>query len=247
MNEAQQILFEKYIKGELDSAEKASFESRLNSESGLKEDFELFKKMNAFTAEKSKNTKALHVLQEVHSAETQNIEDNIASSVKNEMRFNFKRFLIIAAVLSGIAFFAYQKIIKVSDESVLYAEIMEDYYELPANKGTRSLGAGATKLDSAVYYFDVRDFDKSQQMFENLDATVEERAFYLSHIYFLQQDYKQCVSWIDGLPPGVITEDLIELKVYSYLLMGKEIEAQQAYDTLYDDTKNELKGLFTDS
>lgn len=244
MNEAHQILFEKYISGRLNEAETTDFEARLNSDPSFKEDYELFQTMDAHSSEKSRNKSALDALNEVHEEETDNLHDNIASAVKTQKGFNFKLYLIILAVLGAIAFFAYKKLMKTSGESVLYAEIMENHYELPANRGTRSLSPNSTKLDSAVYYFDLRDFDTSQQLFEDLDATFKERIFYLSHIHFLKQDYKACIRWIDGQIPSFITDDLIELKVYCYLLMGKEDEAQKTVSELPEIKRNKLNNFF---
>lgn len=244
MNEAQQILFEKYLNGELNSEETAAFEARLKSEDKLKEDFGLFQSMNAFTDEKAKNKNALDALKEVHTTETNTVHENIVTSVKSQKRFNIKRFAIIALVLSAIAFILYQKMIKSVGQGNLYAEIMENHYDLPPNQGTRSLSPNSTKLDSAIHYFDVRDFEKSRETFQIFDNNDEEKQYYLAHIYFLEQEYKQCINWFDQIGENVVTEELIDIKIYCYLLTGQDEEARKLYELLSPSNKNKIKVLF---
>ena len=67
-------------------------------------------------------------------------------------------------------------------------------YVYPENRGTRSLSKAVTKLDSAIYLFDLRKFDNSRILFEQVlekDSLNQDANFYMAHISFLNIDYNE--------------------------------------------------------
>lgn len=200
MKEAQQILFDRYLSGSFSSTEKTDFESRLKSDGGLREEFELYQEMNVFLEDKKEKGSALEVLREVGRDDW-----NKAQRLKkNNLALFVIPFLFVAL---GIAWFGYNKAQKTKRHRILLAE-----YEYPPNKGTRSLEIASTKLDSAIHYFDLRRMEESEKLFLEIlaeDSMHQEGNRYMGHISFLKNKHKLSSNYLKKINRPSYEDSLI--------------------------------------
>lgn len=179
MSEDNYILFERYLNGELNQEEARDFEQRLKDEDVFANAFEEYREMMGFLDEKVEKEDALDVLREVHG--------DVATTKSRIVNIRFFRVAIASVLLILIGFF----VVNEYKENKRVERIMA-MYEFPPNKGGRSVDMAQTKLDSAIWYFDLRDFDNSEILFLEIleqDPTNQEANRYMGHISFLNEEF----------------------------------------------------------
>ena len=123
-------------------------------------------------------------------------DDVLVKSKPKRFRLLFIILGLIFAVLA-VLLLTLNKSEKVDD--VQYATLL-DSYEFPENRGTRSAELITTKLDSAIYYFDLRRFEDSEQLMDDILRTSPENRdaiFYKAHLLFHSKDLVKTKQWIE--------------------------------------------------
>ncbi len=188
MNEENQIIFERYLNNALTAEEETTFLARLEVDKTFKQDFELYKEMNGFLEEQVRHHDALDVLRDVHKEET-----SIPELVPKRKTYWVWALIVVALLI--LTFYGYSVIKQTQRVNKIMA-----MYEFPPNSGVRSADMAQTKLDSAIWYFDLRDFDKSKKRFLDIleqDSTHQEANRYMGHIMFLEKEFDTSLEFFN--------------------------------------------------
>lgn len=204
MTEELQILFEQFLSGKLNEAERQIFQSRLESNEEFSNKFSLYKEMSVFMSEKVKYNSQISVLREVGESYKR---ENQEIPYKNYRRQFYS--IVLAGLLLLFIYGAYQAYSKAKSESSHQYAMTN--YRFPKAQGTRSIVEAQTKLDSAILLFDLRRMEQSKELFESIlkeDSSSEISNRYLSHIYFHERNYTQSYYFIEQ----VIDKDSIDIQ-----------------------------------
>jgi predicted Zn-dependent protease len=109
MKEKQYLTFEKYIDQELNKEEKNAFEAKLNSDSELQKEFEIYKSLNSSLDTKFKNEESEIALRKtLNNLGAKFIKQNKAKKQKIISLFNYKSIMIAASIALLISLFIFK-------------------------------------------------------------------------------------------------------------------------------------------
>lgn len=118
--------------------------------------------------------------------------------VETKPKRNRLWFIILGVIFAVLALLLYS-LYESENADVQYATFMETY-EFPENRGTRSAELISTKLDSAIYFFDLRRFGDSEKLIDEILISApdnEDAIFYKAHLLFHRKELDQAKKWIE--------------------------------------------------
>ena len=188
MKRESQELYRQYLNNDLTGDDLSAFENRLATDVEFKRDFALYKEMEGFLDAQTKHGEALSVLKDVGA-------EMGGDKVERGSR-KMKWWLVAAALVIGIGgWYVFQEY-----QATKYHENLLAKYIYPPNRGTRSVESASTKIDSAIYYFDLRRMDDSKALFLEIietDSLNKDANFYLGHIYFHEKNYLKTLFFLE--------------------------------------------------
>lgn len=179
-------MFERYLNSELSETEKQTFEKRLQTDPSFHEEFEMYKEMMNYLDERVKNDKQLQSLNAVRKAESSHVK-------------SWKWIWIICAllVLAFCIFYGTRQY----HQNKKFDRMMAEYV-FPPNESVRSVESASSKLDSAIWYFDIRDFEKSERLFLEIlqeDSLNQQANRYMGHIMFAREKFDKSLFHFNNI------------------------------------------------
>jgi len=233
MKEKDQILFQKYLDGQLDQNQRIAFESRLGDDAGFKAEFDLYKMMNAHLDERSKNKSALDVLKTVHQEQVTPSEKKVGKS--------FKLWISIAAAASLLLFSVFL-VNKYTGGQVLYADLYSAPV-LPGEKGDNGNPVEA-QLATALVDFDTDPSLAAQKLIAlEIDPYLKARWVVETFAYHEMAD-----SVLYYLPPRptdqILRDRLNYLEILAYFKKGDQVKVKALIEALPEDTDAWYKSIY---
>ncbi len=111
MEELKYITFENYLKNELTETEKIAFETKLQSDADLKQEFEIYKALETSLSSKFKNEASEQELRKtLTNLGNQFIKDDAPTKKKSKVisLSNYKKLLVAASIALLIGFFIFK-------------------------------------------------------------------------------------------------------------------------------------------
>lgn len=217
MKEAQQILFERYLKSELSDSEKNNLESRLNSDSELKRDFEIYKEMNVFLEDKTSKGEALQVLRDVGGEERIPVRSN---------GFWWKATLGLFFIL--LLGFIINKVSKDNSEPSSYAEL----YMEPTWPVQRSGVSDSISISIAKYL----QGDLNSATSELRALKTEDAHYWLAEIFAKEMVHDSVLKYASYKLSDITKRDkAYYLKIVALMMQGKHEKAKKIKGELPSD------------
>lgn len=183
-----------YIKGRLGELDRQAMEDAMEQDPDLKLAIE--------------NHDALEIILDANIEDTlrtqlekaqKNLDDEKPVAKETGHNGINKWWIVIGILLmASIVYILFQQS-KVNNSELKYAALYE-LYEFPENRGTRSGELVSTKLDSAIYYFDLRNFELSEDLIDqvlNESPNNDDAVFYKAHLLFHSRDLDAAEEWTE--------------------------------------------------
>lgn len=125
-------------------------------------------------------------------------------------------------------------------------EIFAKFYTPLPTLGTKSNGKLRSKLDSALYYYDIRDFDRSRELFETFipEDTNDTIAIHLTHLYFLDRNYTESKKMLNIVSDSSsLTTGKKELQLYLALIEKNDFKVNSIFNTMSESEQKRLMSL----
>ena len=192
MEAINQILFEDYLQSRLTHEALEKFTARLSQDSHFRKEFELYKELDYFIQERTDNIRALSAIEKISNEVRESPKDGIKSGS------SLKWLLFV--ILLGMAALMITKM-QGSSES-RHNELMAMYKPPLPSSNTRSGDIPTATLEQAIYYFDLRRWKDSKDLFttilaKNPDNQVCNR--YMAHISFVEKNYKDSKRYLKDI------------------------------------------------
>ena len=202
---------EAYLAGQLSAEEKAAFEAAMVADEKLKqavEDFDLVSLIGDGLLEEE----IASIVESSLSINTTEKANDFSDKPKSKVP------LIIFIALTALLLLALNRHMfqktegeKSSKPTVQHKQLMAELV-FPDNRGTRSLSTAGSALDSAIHYFDLRQFDNSEDFFVEIlsqDSSNQTAIYYMSYISFVKEDYVSCRNYCRLLEENAQVCDLV--------------------------------------
>ncbi len=180
-----------YVNGQLNKDDRQNFEEEMARDTDLKKAVD----------NHSMVSEALELLIE---EDIRSIVDQVQESQAKVIPLYKKRWFIFIAATFTILFGAYFGFRAYLESLYGHDQVYADYYEFPKNPyTTRSVEISSTTFERSMYLFDLRRFEESESLFQEILANnssndeKEIAALYLGNIYFLQQKYQQSLEYFE--------------------------------------------------
>ena len=192
MEAINQILFEDYLQSRLTHEALEKFTARLSQDSHFRKEFELYKELDYFIQERTDNIQALSAIEKISNEVRESPQDGIKSGS------SLKWLLLV--ILLGMAALMITKM-QGSSES-RHNGLMAMYEPPLPSSNTRSGDIPIAILEQAIYYFDLRRWKESKDLFttvlaKNPDNQVCNR--YMAHISFVEKNYKDSKRYLKDI------------------------------------------------
>jgi len=230
MNEKNQILFQKYIDGQLDQSQRAAFESRLTDDAGFKSEFELYQMMNAHLEERNENKHALEVLDAVHRENAVPKESAKLFSIRNLMAAAAVGLLLMASIF----FFKKQK-----PRQVQYADLYKEAV-MPGSRGG--------DVDSLLVIA-LNDFESAPNQtvakLKALDIDSDIKSRWITETFALHEMTDSVLFYLPQPSSDKLIRDRINyLEIISYWKLGDQAKVKTKIDELPEDTEEYFRKIY---
>lgn len=233
MDELTQILFERYLNGDLGDIEKTDFENRLETDNSFKEEFEVFKAMQVFLKKKVDHGDALDQLREVSINQRKKNEPEIKEQKKENKVFRLPTVIKYAVAAIFIGLLGYTGIKLSQEEQSLPS--FDEVHVSAIRPGTRG---DESKLSKYVSLYD--EGQKNEALDSLKYSTViddQDRYYWLSELYLLEQVIDSTQKYLDLCDFSGNRRDRLNFVQAMILLQQKNMpKLQEFISNLPEDT-----------
>lgn len=233
MKAEDQILFRKYLAGELSSDELSAFEGRLSAEARFSQDFNLYKEMEGFVGEQVEKGAAMDVLREVGKEERGDTKSGVSSKVEGEgivekeMVVGRRRWIWLVLGLGMLGIAAYFLIGFEDNETLQYVDV---YVE--PNWPVERSGDGS-EISEAVAEYLSGNIDVATKTLKEINTS--ESNYWLAEIYAKKMVGDSVLKYLPLQHNDKLIKDRARyLKIITLMNLGYKQELKKAINSASD-------------